>query len=527
MAAKIVVIGIDGAPWEYINPLLSAGRLPNLARLMEQGSFGVLRSTVPPLSPVAWSSFLTGRRPERHGIFDFWHPEAGGSFRPALSTDRQGSPFWRPLNRAGIGCAVVNIPLTHPPEPLKGFLIAGFDAPATPRQKVYPEGLHAALRRRYGPRVFETPPPETARSDPERFFAGYAEHDRLQTAATIELANRHGLGVVAINLMFNDHLSHLMADFSYVERGLEVSDENIGRLRQAFPEASLIVMSDHGSGRTRATFLIFDWLLREGLIRLDARRAAVRRLNSALGCAFRKRLGICGLPEKLLRRSLLPLASCLPRAAQEALIRRLARQNDFYWPWELLDPATSPVTMCSPATGGFYLNGEPGLREELARRLAGLADDEGRPIFSRIARREETYAANGLTERAPQLLASSDLNIYTNARLRPEGPLTIANEAVAYYGNHTPEGIYVLAGGGFAGGFREPLHIWDVPAMILALAGLAVPADYETTLPEGVLRRPLVRETAAAPAESAAPEAPLSPEDLAAVQERLKGLGYM
>jgi predicted AlkP superfamily phosphohydrolase/phosphomutase len=421
---------------------------------------------------------------------------------------------------------VVNIPLTHPPQELEGFLIAGFDAPDTPRQKVYPESLHDELRETYGAAVLETPPPETAKSDPAAFFAGYAAHDRLQTQATIDLVKRHGLGVVAINLMLNDHLSHFMADFSYVQRGLEVSDENIGRLRQAFPEASLIVISDHGSARTRATFLMFDWLLREGLIRLDIRKDRARRLGFALGKLLRQRWALTGYPEKVLRHLLRPLLARLPVAAQEYLIARIVQDDDFYWPWEAIDREASEVIMCSPAIGGFYLNGKPGLREELSSRLANLADNDGRPIVSRLLPREEAYK-DGLSGLAPDIMSVSEFNLRTSSALRRKPSLIIDNRLAAFYGNHTPEGIYVLAGDEFHDGFRQPLHIWDIPAMILRLAGLAIPADFEATLPGGVLRRPLERETTPAEPEDQGAEDRLSAEDLAAVQERLKGLGYM
>jgi predicted AlkP superfamily phosphohydrolase/phosphomutase len=529
----IVVAGIDSGCWEYITPLLEAGRMPNLARLMGQGSFGVLRSTTPPLSPVAWSSFVTGRRPDRHGIFDFWHPEDGsngGGFRPALASDRQGAPFWQHLNRAGIGCGIVNIPLTHPPQSLEGFLIAGFDAPGSPAQKVYPRDLFDELRASYGPAVLEAPGSELARSDPVAFFEQYALHDRLQTQALIDLAGRLGLGMVAINLMFNDHLSHMMADFSFVERGLEVTDENIGRLRAAFPEANFIVMSDHGSYRTRGTFLLFDWLLRQGLIRLDPRRATATRVNAALRSCLRKRWGLAGYLEKGLRHALKLLLSLLPEAGQEAVVERLSGKDDFYWPWEVIDCAHSPVTMCSPAIGGFYLGGQSGRSVDvpaLARLLEGLKDDQGRAIFSKVAAREKLYA-NGLSRLAPELQASSQLNLYTSARLRRDGPLTVDNRTISYYGNHTPEGVYVLSGPGFNRGVRGQLNIWDVPAMILRLAGLAIPADFEATLPEGVLRQPLEREEAGLAAEAGAGgAAPPTAAEMGDIKERLKGLGYM
>ena len=69
---KVLVIGLDGATWQLFRPWASAGRLPRLAALMQRGTWGPLRSTIPPLTLPAWSSLMTGRNPGGHGIYAFW-----------------------------------------------------------------------------------------------------------------------------------------------------------------------------------------------------------------------------------------------------------------------------------------------------------------------------------------------------------------------------------------------------------------------------------------------------------------------
>ena len=68
---KIVVIGLDGATFDIIEPLTKRGKLPNLARIMENGVYGELTSTIHPITPQAWTTFLTGKNAGKHGIFDF------------------------------------------------------------------------------------------------------------------------------------------------------------------------------------------------------------------------------------------------------------------------------------------------------------------------------------------------------------------------------------------------------------------------------------------------------------------------
>ena len=68
---RVFVLGLDGATWDVLRPLVQQGHLPRLARLMEQGAAGTLRSVFPPLSPVAWTAVMTGKNSGKHGIFEF------------------------------------------------------------------------------------------------------------------------------------------------------------------------------------------------------------------------------------------------------------------------------------------------------------------------------------------------------------------------------------------------------------------------------------------------------------------------
>jgi predicted AlkP superfamily phosphohydrolase/phosphomutase len=68
---RVLVIGIDGATFKVIDPLIKDGCLPNIAQIMSKGVKGILNSTLPTVSPVAWTSFMTGKNPDKHQIFDF------------------------------------------------------------------------------------------------------------------------------------------------------------------------------------------------------------------------------------------------------------------------------------------------------------------------------------------------------------------------------------------------------------------------------------------------------------------------
>ena len=114
MKAKVAIIGWDAATFDVIRPLIAAGALPNLQGLMERGTHGQLLSTLHPLSPVAWTSFLTGLRPGGHRLYGFITsshgyvdgPQGYTAGRPANASAIGAVPLWQVMNRHGVsaGC---------------------------------------------------------------------------------------------------------------------------------------------------------------------------------------------------------------------------------------------------------------------------------------------------------------------------------------------------------------------------------------------------------------------------------------
>jgi predicted AlkP superfamily phosphohydrolase/phosphomutase len=151
---RVVVLGLDGLDPRLLERLMKDGRMPHAASLAQRGCFGPLATTAPAISPVAWSSFLTGMDPSRHRIFDFIRPD-WPSYRPGLSSARvrqprravrlgcyrlplggpdvqslrKGVPFWTILGDAGIESTILRVPATFPPEPFKGRLLSGMCVP--------------------------------------------------------------------------------------------------------------------------------------------------------------------------------------------------------------------------------------------------------------------------------------------------------------------------------------------------------------------------------------------------------------
>src|SRR5215212_7888522 len=144
---SILIVGLDGATFDLMLPWIDDGLLPNLARLLADGASSRLESTIPPITPCAWSSFITGKNPGKHGLFDFIEPERdGGGFRFTNASFRDGESLWACLSRHGRRSGVVNVPMTYPPEPVNGFLISGLDTPHEHSQFMHPVEIRQVLK---------------------------------------------------------------------------------------------------------------------------------------------------------------------------------------------------------------------------------------------------------------------------------------------------------------------------------------------------------------------------------------------
>lgn len=122
---KVLLIGWDAADWKVITPLLDAGKMPNLERLVNGGVMGNIATLMPVLSPMLWTSIATGKRADKHGIHGFSEPDpATGSIRPITNLSRKTKAVWNILNQNGKQSNVIGWWPSFPAEPLNGVMVA-------------------------------------------------------------------------------------------------------------------------------------------------------------------------------------------------------------------------------------------------------------------------------------------------------------------------------------------------------------------------------------------------------------------
>lgn len=287
--SKVLVIGLDGADWAVLDPLLEAGKLPNLAGLVEKGVRADLQSIVPTLSPVVWTTIATGVEPRRHGVLDFLvRDPVTGEEQPVTSVQRQAPAVWEMLSDAGVPVGVVGWWATWPADPLRGYMVTdrmayqlfGYRADlADGEGKTWPPDLYASLKPDIvSPEAVSwqavVPFLDGTRTRPEQFSAEERELlDEFRTVlasadtyrrAALACRRRMPARLEMVYFEGTDTAAHLFMPYRpprlpgmdearqisfahVVDRVYEAADRWIGELLQGLDASwTVVVLSDHG-----------------------------------------------------------------------------------------------------------------------------------------------------------------------------------------------------------------------------------------------------------------------------------------
>ncbi len=124
LGEELWIIGLDGADWDQLNPMIARGELPNLAQLKSEGASGILLSDTPMISPILWTSISTGKTPDLHGVTWFMTDAPDGTKIPVSSEERKVRTFWNIASEAGMSVGITGWWATWPAEPLNGYLVS-------------------------------------------------------------------------------------------------------------------------------------------------------------------------------------------------------------------------------------------------------------------------------------------------------------------------------------------------------------------------------------------------------------------
>jgi predicted AlkP superfamily phosphohydrolase/phosphomutase len=275
-SARCIVVGLDGISVDALRGAIDAGLTPALGSLSPEGPFAI-RSSLPPVSSVAWSTFMTAANPGRHGVYGFTHPDPADYDVLFPSSDDLRMPtLWDRAATDGLRSVVVNLPATYPARRISGSLVAGFVAPRLDRA-CHPPALAARLEREGYVIDLDV---GLARTDEAAFVEHLARVLERRIAAMDMLLNEESWSLAVLVFTEADRLNHLAQP--QLERGdgrlgeayrawLRAVDGYVGRLAERYPDATILALSDHGFGPLRRYLNVDAWLVENGYLRLDER----------------------------------------------------------------------------------------------------------------------------------------------------------------------------------------------------------------------------------------------------------------
>ena len=532
---KAVVIGIDGAAWHLLNPMMEAGVMPRLAALRRSGASGTLASTVPTYTPPAWTSAVTGVNPGRHGVYGFLEGNAQADRQELMHSGKIKAPtLWEIANEQGARVGVYNLPLTYPPRPLDGWMVSGMMTPGYGERLkgfAYPEALE--------PKILEWAPgyivDVSANYEQDWRDAALAE----RALASIEqrekvlrgLLELHPVDVLFTVMEAADRLQHVYyrymnpADPLYgtpdgermrdaVVRCFEATDRIVGLLEDWADGGGVIVCSDHGFTAWEVSVHLNALLQEWGYLKI---KPVARAMQTSAA------------------RSLVPIAKrFLPRKmARDAKGKTFAAVD-----WAKTKAFASPIPQ-----QGVFVNIEgrerfgcvppaelEAIKDDLVERFRSLKGPDGEAVTDKVWRSEEVFHGDA-SDGAPDVLpVLRDHRYELDDELFHRKPFTDLRHLPR--GVHHPDGVVIVAGPGAKAGSTVDGSVMDVMPTLLYQAGLNVPTGLDgrvmtEAFESGYLETHPIGQAEPLSSSSKEQDSPYSQEEEAMIEESLRGLGYL
>ncbi len=551
--SRVIVFGLDAASPELIERW--SGDLPNLRRIMTEGTWGILKSTIPPFTSPAWDCMATGVNPGRVGIFGLRQRQEGTyRFVSPTAGDRRAPAVWDIASAEGLEVLVLNVPDTYPPTPVNGVMVSGRPAPVDAGAPIsFPEELRSQLDALTGGYLVGPHAAFDEASRPQELATWVQVMDRQQAALEYLMDNRAWNLVFYVSMAI-DGLSHHFwrhldpnhpqyypqAARRYsdvIRQAYLLEDHRLGRiLARMTPDDLLLVVSDHGSVPCYRHISVNRWLIEKGYLVLhrdlsDHKSNRLRRASEIAFALYRR--------SRWIRRIMRPLRGSAFRDAMVAA--HFAGRTGGRIPFDALPIDWRQTTAYYLGDDRLYLNlagrepqgrvrpGEEylGLRDKIRRELMAERDPiSGRALFEAIHFREAIYSGPYLELGPDLVLEVADPHSSPGGAVGPQ----ILDEPVVS-GKHHPHGVILAWGAGVRPGHKVQAQIYDVAPTVLHVLGLPVPENAD-----GRVRRDWFRSGSPAALRSiertSYQEVNFSghewtEEEQSQVEARLRDLGYL
>lgn len=468
-----VVIGLDGASFELIDPWIEEGALPNIARIKQEGVWGDMTSVLPPVTSPNWKCFSTGKNPGKIGIF-WWENIDWYNRKVYYPADRKSKnkEIWDYIGEAGMKVGVIGMPTTYPPKKVNGFLVSG-GPDAGEKGFTYPPELEKELKER----GWEHYPQHRIDIDKEK---SCHEIDRIivrhfETAYV--LWRKYDIDFLMLALFRINNLHHFLWNAPETKRAWQIIDSHIGEFVE--PGCDVIIMSDHGSNKIESVFNINTWLKEEGYLKLNPSLGSLPYrlgVNQQSLARFASRLGGLSVWRKIVPKSLL---RTIP--AEKGELKREAKASKIDW---------QKSQALASGQGPIYLNpkhaDKEALRKELKQKLEALVNPSSRKrVIEKVYYKEEIYHGKYLVE-APDLIVDQARGVHIPSGI---GHKSIFDSPGRWQAENKKIGLFMAYGPNIKKGQKiHNISILDLAPTILHLLGLSIPNDMDGRVIEEIFQ---------------------------------------
>ncbi|MFD1588593.1 alkaline phosphatase family protein [Halorientalis brevis] len=501
---ETIVLGLDGANWALLEPWLDEGRLPNIEALRDRGVWTDMHSCFPPVTCPNWRCYSTGKNPGKLGVF-WW--ETIDTDRQTLTTPDSRSfksaNYWDYLNREGLSAGIMNLPMTYPPFEVEEFMIAG--GPGS-EQENYTHPAELGERLDADGYSLHPETPVTAKDD-RTAADGLVDLIEQRLVTFRERLDETDVDVAHCTVFYVNVLQHFFWRGEPTRRAWEVIDEQIGAIRDAHPDASLVLMSDHGCKDVDTVFYANSWLEEQGYL---VTKGETKDLLTEYGIN-KKRLS------KLAHK--LGIHSLVTKLAPDRITEQLPDDEEGFKREQKLEKVDWDRSKAIASGQGlvYVIDDDPDTVEQLVDDLSELTDEDGEPIARNVMRREEAYDGP-YTEDAPEIVFDQRPGVHTSGAI---GSNPVFSDVGRWEAENVRTGLFLADGPGVeATDLDGPISITDIAPTVLQSVGCAVPTDMDgRPLP---LFGDVEHETCEPIPFEAATDA--AREE---VQDRLEDLGYL
>lgn len=273
---RLFVLALDGTPYSFLQKAMQLGIMPNFKKLAEASDFRSIHSVIPPVSSVAWASFMTGKKPHQHGIMGFIErdPSTMEWYVP-LSDRLKGRTLWEILSDHGKRVFVMNVPMTYPPRKINGISICGFLG-SDITKGTYPPEIGMILKAR-GYRIDADT--ELAKKNLHLFFNDLLKVLDKRIEIMEHYLQQERWDFFMTHIMETDRLHHFFWELMATGKQPFVQmffdfyskiDRLIGKIQKNLADDThFLLLSDHGFTTLKQEFYLNRWLWEQGLLKFN------------------------------------------------------------------------------------------------------------------------------------------------------------------------------------------------------------------------------------------------------------------